>query len=165
MEITLFASDDSPQGFRRTVEWEELLEFFHNPREETVPKKELRMWSPATFRDDYRSNENVERVSAMVFDVDVDPIPSVETMQENLKGCQWFAHTSSSSTVLVPRWRLVLGVGRPIEAPEYDTMWAKTEFLLKSRGIPVGQQSKNSSRSWYEPRKGADGSYRIVHAS
>lgn len=160
MEITLFASDKDPQGMRTSVSWEKLIEQFRTPRTRDIEKTALRMWSPATFQGDYRAEAQVEKVCAMVFDVDEDVVPTVGDLCDFFKGSRWFAHSSSMSTFLAPRWRLVLSVGLDLTAEEHGMLW---HALAQAFPFRVGAASKNASRSWYEPREGTDGSYTLVY--
>lgn len=161
MQITLFASDDAPQGVRRDLSWGDLCTYLRTPRDADVEKRDLRGWSPATFADDYRCDEGVECVSLLVFDVDVEPVPRLEDMARLLSGVQWFAHTSSSSTSAAPRWRLLVSLSRPLTAEEYPRAW---RAFVERLPFQVGPQSKNPGRFWYEPRRDVEGGF-VVGAS
>ncbi len=156
MEITLFPSDKDPEGVRRTVSWEAFTEGLKTPRPADISKDALPMWSAAIFSEDYREDAGVEFVSALVYDVDIAPVPSLDDIRAAIPEGTWFAHTSSSSTSDAPRWRLVIALTRPVNAREYAALW---QLFALSLPFGVGPQSKNPGRSWYAPRRGVDGSF------
>ncbi len=159
MEISVFASDKDTNATRVTQSWEELCASLSKPRPAEIPKASLPMWSPAVFEGDARCAANVLGVACMVFDVDEDPVPSLEdiaSVVELSMGARWFAHSSSSSTLLAPRWRLLVQLSRPVTREEHAKMWP---WFARKLCFPVGQQSKDSSRAWYAPRVCSDGSF------
>lgn len=160
MQITLFPSDKDPQGQRVECTYEELLAFFRDPQPKDVAKGDLEMWSPATFRDDRRAAANVEGVCALVYDVDISPVPDAGVLRG--LGIKGFAHSSSSSLASSPRWRLVLLLDRVVTADEYRRLQA---YVAERLPFDVGPQAKDASRAWYCPRAGEDGSYALVEIS
>lgn len=143
----------------KEMSWAELVDNLRKPKPSTVPKEDLPLWSPASYRDGYVKDENVEHVYALGFDVDEDPIPDDARIRRDLEamGVQAVVHTSSSSTTDAPRWRLMIAVSRPITGAEYRRLWMAVASVKLS--FPVGRQSKNPSRGWYAPRRGPDESY------
>ncbi len=156
MEISVFASDKNPNALRRQMTWDELCTSLRNPYPATTPKNRLPMWSPAVFRGDKRASSNVEQVSCLVFDVDEQPVPSLEDMGRALGEARWFAHASSSATLLTPRWRLLVELPRAVTREEHAKLWLT---FAQKLGFPVGSQSKDASRAWYAPRFCDDGSF------
>ncbi len=156
MEISLFASDKRTKATRTTVSWEELCQFLRNPRPRTMAKSALPMWSPAVFRGDERRAANVEAVSLLVFDVDEEPVPTLEEIAAALGDVRWFAHSSSNSTWPSPRWRLLVELSRPVTSEEHARLWKAFSERFPFR---VGAASKDSSRAWYAPRLGEDDSF------
>ncbi len=156
LAITTFESDKNPRGTRHAIAWGDLVSWFGGRFPAARPKASLPMWSPATFAGDARAAKNVELVSAMVFDVDEVPVPTLGEITAALQGVQWFAHSSSSALHGAPRWRLVVALSRPMNAAEHAHLWRAVTERLPFR---VGQASKDPSRAWYWPREGADGSY------
>ncbi len=155
MQITLFRSDKDTQGIRTDISWEGLVVGLSTPAPSSTPKNLLPMWSPAVFTGDVRRAANVEQVSCLVFDVDESPVPTLADIAAALSG-EWFAHSSSSSTLVAPRWRLLLRLSRPLTRDEHATAWAYWKMQLP---FPVGAASKDCSRAWYAPRLGADESF------
>ncbi len=156
MEISLFASDQNTKAIRAVVSWEELCTLLSNPRPKERAKSSLPMWSPATFRGDERRSANVEQVCLLVFDVDEDPVPTLEEIGAALGEVRWFAHSSSNSTAVSPRWRLVLEPSRPLTPVEHACVWMAWSIRFPFK---VGAQSKDCSRAWYAARSGLDGSF------
>jgi len=139
--------------------WEMFVGALRDPAPSTVEKAALPLWSPAVFRDGYRSASNVEAVYALGFDVDKEPAPHEEDLRRALDGILSVAHTSSSSTVDAPRWRLMVALSRPVTAGEYRILWGAFAGVLP---FPVGQEAKDPSRGWFFPRRGPDESYSLV---
>ncbi len=157
MEITQFASDKGTQGTRVTLTWEQLCEALSTRRApKELPKSSLPMWSPAVFRGDARAGANVEKVSCLVFDVDEDPVPTLADIAAALGDTEWFAHSSSNSTALAPRWRLLVALARPLTAEEHARAW---QWWVGQLPFRVGAASKDSSRAWYAPRECQDSSF------
>jgi putative DNA primase/helicase len=158
IQITVFPRDSIPRGKRLAMSWDALAQVIclDPPQPREVPKKELALWCPATFKGDYRSRKNVELVYALGFDVDVAPVPSKGALREALAGRACMYHLSSSATPRAPRWRLMLPLSRPVTANEYDRLW---ERVAKSFPFAVGQEARDPSRGWYMPRLPAEGEF------
>ncbi len=158
LALSVFASDKDTNATRVQMSWEDLCSSLSKPRPADIPKDRLPMWSPATFTGDARCAANVEGVACMVFDVDEDPVPSLEDIARAFTKTRWFAHSSSRSTLLAPRWRLVVELPRPVTREEHANLWPR---LVQKLGFPVGLASKDASRAWYGPRTGPDGSFAV----
>jgi len=139
------------------LSWPEFVAQFATARPRTVPKGALPLWSPASYRDAYVEDANVEGVYALVYDVDKSPVPDQDTLKRKLAGMRAVVSSSSRATALAPRWRLALAVSRPILPAEYLRVW--TGVAAVRLGFPVGKEAKNCGRAWYVPREGEDGTY------
>lgn len=157
LPITVFSSRDDAHGHRQSSTYAALLDDLRQPFERERPKEELPLWSPATFRDDYRNKENVESARAVGFDVDVSA-PSREELLAALKGRAGFFYCSSSHTTAKPRWRLILVLSRPVNAAEYARIWRAVAASLPFT-VAIGREAKDASRQWYLPREPAEGEY------
>jgi DnaB helicase-like protein len=156
--FTMFPSDSVPAGTRIPATWDIVAQIFCQdpPQPRETPKTGLALWSPATFKGDYRERANVEAVYALGFDVDIVPVPSEADLRAALTGRSCFFHSSSSSTPTAPRWRLLLQLSRSVTGAEYDRLWA----LVASRfPFGVGAGAKDPSRGWYVPREPAEGDF------
>ena len=158
MEISLFSRDDRPHATIAAGDWSTFVDGLRKPQPNTIGKRALPLWSPAVFAENHRKADNVERVYALGFDVDEDPIPDGAAIRSALAGILSIAHTSSSSTQAAPRWRLIVALSRPVTGEEYSRLWLAVESMLP---FPVGR-SRDASRAWYLPREGADGSYELI---
>ncbi len=166
MLISLFAPFEKSEVTEcLEISWGDLVANLSHPHPKDTPKEKLPMWSPASFAHSpdedptkgMRQTANVVGVSLLVFDVDVDPVPTLDDMASALWGT-WFAHSTSSSTLLVPRWRLLLLMSRPMTVREHAAAWLG---VTKRLPFPVGPASKDSSRAWFAPRCGDDGSFQV----
>lgn len=167
LAISTFSSDKDPDAVRCFITWEDLVENLSRPQhrpvfddppedENRAVKAQLRMWSPAVFTGDYRNKENVEQVCLLVFDVDEDPVPSLDEMRALFRGMDWFAHSTSSSTEESPRWRLLIPLSRAMSSEEHWLAWRAFTGRLPFK---VGEASKDPSRPWYTACRGSDGSF------
>ncbi len=156
MEISVFKSDKNPNALRKEMTWDQLCASLRKPYPATTPKNKLPMWSPAVFRENRRAAANVEVVSCLVFDVDETPVPTLEEIARAVGDFRWFAHSSSSSTIEVPRWRLIVPLSQPVTRADYTKLWRK---YVERLPFPVGKSSKDSSRAWYAPRVCKDASF------
>lgn len=155
MIVSHFAGARRPAAIRcEDLEWSAFVDLFRTPLPNDTPKMALPLWSPAKFTNDYRDGKNVERVFALTFDVDKQPIPTVEELR-NLQ-LKAVVSTSSSSTAAARRYRLAIALTRPVTGAEYEHIWSVIAARLP---FPVGKEARDPSRAWFVPRAGADGTY------
>src|SRR5579859_6481767 len=157
--VTEFETVAHNHGARKTLSWEEFIASI-SPLPRETKKKDLPVWSAASFSDDEKQKGSlVEEVSLLVFDVDVAPVPSREELEQALAGCECAFYPSSSSTEELPRWRLIFPLDRPASPADYVQTWKGVKEELP---FPVGEQSKNPSRVWFAARE-PDGGLFEVH--
>jgi hypothetical protein len=160
--VSLFPNDRDPDvAAEGEHTWEDFVSSLSQPRDASVAKRQLPLWSPARFRAGYRRRENVIDVSLLVLDVDEDPVPdraALEREFSSYRPLRVVAHSSSRATATAPRWRVAIALSRPVTAGEYDRLWPAFTSALP---FPVGRQSKDPSRAWYFPRRGDDGHFEI----
>ena len=172
VEITVYPADQGvavAHGEReRFASFEELIASMREPPQERPADKERgEKWSPATFRGDHRTKDNLERAFMVGFDVDTVPIPATVADLVRAAG-PWrgFVHTSWSHLHMwkgneggTPRYRLALLLSRPVtSAEEYARVWRWVEKQIAPT-FGVGQGAKDCSRYWNVPCQNADGSY------
>ena len=103
-------------------------------------------WSPAEFEGGKRLLEAVERVHALVLDVDGGwSIPGAVEAFGDLYG---LIHTSKSHTYEVHRFRVILPFKRPVSAFEYSAIWRRFDLRWPAR---LDHKAKDPSRFWYLP--------------
>ena len=148
LTITVWPSVRQPHGRRVRTSWTALAARAANPSVYTE-KYRVPRWSPALFRDDYRRLANVERVAAVVLDIDDG------TARERVVGAfgafVGFAHTTVRSTPERPRWRLVMQLTRDISAAEYARCWRAVAALAERAGITPDYSAGDASRAWAVP--------------
>jgi hypothetical protein len=148
--FTFFPHTKDPHGRRYTVPWENFLGRIVSPREYTT-KQDAPLWSPASFKQDHRAAENVERVSCLVYDIDHHTTPDVIT--STLSDRRGVAHTTFSTTAEDIRWRVILRTSRSLSAPEHPRVWRAGAAILESGGIEYDRCTKDASRAWYVPAR------------
>lgn len=155
LSISIFNSDKQPWAAGiKEGDWASFTKQLRAPLDSSIAKEALPMWSPTTFRGDYRSGENVIAVHALCFDGDAAPIPHRGQIEEAFAGFRSITHSSSSATAVAPRWRHVVAISRPMTPEEHTRVWHVVTSCLP---FAVGPQAKDPSRAWYMPRRGVDG--------
>jgi len=147
--ITYWRSIRQPQGQRLRVTWARLFERFATP---IVAEDKLTLpgWAPATFAGDRRALANVEAVYAVGLDLDA---PS----SRFAIGAQLWApyianlHTTHSSTVDTPRYRVVLPTSRPMTPAEYARVRRWCARRSEEAQQPVDGHAADPSRLWFVP--------------
>ena len=112
-------------------------------------KESLELYSFGKFKDNYRHIRQFQSIDCIGFDVDVEPVTSVqlkETMARLGFAALW--HSSANGSPENPRWRLFVPLSREVNADEYRAIWLHVESLLPFK---VGQQAKDPVRAWYVP--------------
>ena len=119
---------------------EKLCRLFESPptRPSHTEKRALPAWSPAIYEEGVRrSNANVKRVTALVYDYDhttVQPEEMINTLQAS--GYQSALYTTWSHGAETPRYRVVLFLSRDILPGEYERAWRKgIQTLGVSEGV------------------------------
>jgi hypothetical protein len=149
--VTLYPvpARERPQGQRSVLRWVDVVARVSSPIE--APSKEaLPGWSPARFADDYRDEDNVERVFALGFDVDEAPSTKLSELRELLAPYAAIVHSTYSHTADAPRWRVWVRASRPMTGAEYELVWLRFRSTVLA-GIGVGSAAKDPSRFWYQP--------------
>jgi hypothetical protein len=154
--VTIFPSDKDPQGAPLQGDF---LDYLRHPHPRTTPKKELPMWSLTEFERDYRSQATARLVHGIVFDIDIAPVPTLETICAAMEGLAGAVTTSSSATKLSPRWRLIFFTDVPIPAAEYKRV---ALYVASQLPFPVARNSIEPARAWYAPREPEEGNYDLL---
>ena len=154
--VTVWPTLLTPVGRNREIGWEGLFREFSD---RVQFKHDLHPgWSPAVFEGDKRSLGGVQRVFAVVLDVD-----GGWNMDEAIKAfgdCYGFVHTSKSHTLDVHRFRVILPTSRPMSAFEYSAIWRRLAARHPNR---FDHQAKDASRFWYLPGVVGSNQYRTEH--
>ena len=140
LTVTLFPSEVEAHGHRALLaNFDELCDMLYEVVI-TDDKRGQRGWSPAVFVGEHRKKEKVERVSALVLDVDVPALPHMPP------GLSWFAHTTFSGN-----WRLVVELDRTYLPSEHERLRkaVMVDFGIDETLGPDG--AKDSSRFYFGP--------------
>lgn len=145
MIVTFWPNLRTPQGERRELSWEQLCATLSEPRPHSGDNHPG--WSPGAFSDDRRNSSNVECVWALC--LDVDDGMTIEQAESKIREHGWRAHlhTSRKHKPEAHRFRVVVGLSRPVSAFEYGALWAR----VAPQFGPVDEQAKDASRFWFLP--------------
>lgn len=154
-EITLFPHMLSVVSSPGRVKSEHQLEkMFRSPplRDPTFNKKQLPCWSPAIYLPgEKRSNENVQAVTALVYDFDhAKERPEIVSSRLRSIGVAFVLHTTWSHRPSQPRYRVILFVSRPLMPKEYSVAW-ENGLRLIGYNSGVDRQARNISRHYALP--------------
>jgi hypothetical protein len=130
--------------------WAALAARAASPRSHTS-KDDLPRWSAATYRGDYRNLANVERVAAVVVDLD-DGTPR-EQVAELFSRLVGFAHTTWRSTPTCPRWRVVLPLSRLVDRAEHDRCWRAVASRVERAGRKPDYNGRDACHAWAVPAR------------
>ena len=160
IEITLWPSLRDPHGSRHRTSWPALCARLARPTV-TDDKHGARGLSLATFRDDSRALERVEKVYALGLDFDHDL--NWPLLVQTLARVASVIHTTWSSTPEARRARAFVLLSRPVTAAEYRVIYASAAARLAKRGLYVDRNASDPSRLWFAPshRQGAE----FLHAA
>jgi hypothetical protein len=161
--ITRFRKLTDPQGEEDSyADWEELCADFETNYDVIATKAEGHGWSPAVFTDNQRAKKNVEHLYCLVLDYDTGKTDlqaafdfwSWEAFKEFRKvpfttAC--LVHTSFSHTPEKPKFRVVMPLSRPVDAKEFEAIWAYVADLAEKAGHELDQACKDPSRMWFFP--------------
>ena len=148
--LTRWPALNRPRGCRVRTTWAALAARAAAPRG-YASKDDLPRWSAATFRGDYRSLANVERVAAVV--LDLDDGTSREQVVAAFSGLVGFAHTTWRSTPTCPRWRVVLPLARLVDRGEYDRCWRAVADRVERAGEKPDYNGAPACHAWAVPAR------------
>lgn len=130
--------------------WETFTRFITMTRTDGhQDKKEVPVWSPASFAKYPLKNENVLFVSFAVFDID----GGLEWDKHHLfDAYQYVAHTSYSHTYDKHKWRLIIPFETPIPNELWSTAWKRlSKWFEDITGMKPDKACKDSRRFYYLP--------------
>lgn len=136
-----------------TIEsWDELVALLSDHRE-NADKERQRLWSPVSLVDGgKRSNASVEKVNALV--VDVDGGTAFEQAKKKLDGREWIAYSTFSHEPSEERYHIVVRLPEPVPGEE----WAKAYDALKAE-IGCGDNLRAPCHSYFVPQHRAGTAY------
>ena len=110
-------------------------------------KIEIPAWSPAIFKGQKLTNDNVVEISCAVFDID-------EGLQwdthKDFKKYQYIAHTSFSHTATKHKWRLVIPFTKPVPSHLWEGAWLQCKrFFFEHTGKVMDEKCKDARRFYF----------------
>lgn len=168
MRVSLFSSLTNPTPVDYVCTWPDLvalLSTFEEYPAGAEGKKAGKLWSGAFYpAGKTRKNENVEGLSAVVFDFDAVEDSDFASVLARVEGlglaCVW--HTTHSHRVKSGKegkgcYRLALPLGRSAAASEWRDVWGGLVDALEVRGIDgFDASSGDISRSYFLPANTPD---------
>lgn len=146
--ISLFDSEKDNQPGTESGTWPELCEELS--KHEERPDKSGPAWSPAVFRGNERSNDNVESISVAPFDVDHIGLAELDRLLARLdqSGTRYLVHSTHSHTPDAPRVRVVLDLSRSVLPTEWPRLWAASTAQF---AIPADDNARDAARLMFLP--------------
>lgn len=152
LEITRWTRHDRPRGWRERLWMEDVVAMLASPADATVAKSDLEGWAPATFIGDQRAKRYVEKVCGAGLDIDGDAtIADIDRALGHLFG---YLHSTPSATAEAPRWRVFIPFAATVSGADAELVIVALQRLAPGK---VDASTKDPSRLWYLPRRGAGG--------
>lgn len=152
--ITTWPTLRSPTGTRHVGTWADLAAWLAMPGAADTAEG----WSPIESAGDRRKADAVERIHAIVLDVDAGDVP-IERIRAAVDGLRAVVHPTRSSTPEHPRWRVVVAAERPMAPAEHAATWAALRDRMAAYGVAIDEVTRDPARLWFAPRPPAEGEY------
>lgn len=148
LQATVFRGATAPAGIPCELAWPDDFKDFKSA-DARLSTKDVTLWSPATFDDDYRLKENVIAVHALVLDYDAKhrPVDPGELMD------RWTEYEHILHSTYTPgRFRIVLPYKEPVTGPEHEALYA----AIVAKDPDLDGSTKDASRGFYVPTHRSD---------
>lgn len=147
IELTLctFSDEKGTTPKRHVLPWSKFVQRFSH-HESRSTKEGTGCWSPVSYKPrTTRGKANVDRVYALVLDVDHADLP-----RDRLDGLAWIAHTTYRHSPTAPRWRVVIPLAKPVAGDEdhWPEVWQRAHARF---GACMDEQCKDASRIYFLP--------------
>lgn len=156
LDVTHWPRLRDPQGRRVRTSWPALCARLSRPTA-SEDKHSVAGISIATFRDDRRALDRVERVGAIGLDFDADGL-DFSRLVETLSSVASFVHTTWSSTPEHRRARAFILLSRTVTPAEYQHLHGIAAGRMLDAGHAIDTKVGDPSRLWFLPshRPGAE---------
>lgn len=134
-KITIFPHDQEPEGSPFAPNIETLAHVLTS--HEVSDSKRGSLWAPYHADHNYRSNETVHELSALVYDIDVVGYTPPPLDVANV----W--HSTHSD-----KCRLILPLATPVPVTQFLSAWRACRDRY---ALPADEQTKDPSRAYYLP--------------
>jgi putative DNA primase/helicase len=149
-------SFSSPDRSRGKLTFEEYHLLYPTDKQQRSDEKDGPGWISAVFNpSEGRSNENVERVTGLVLDIDTGEIKR-EFIEETLKAFEFFAHTTYSHKPENPKWRVIIPSKSPFSSSQLEGVFNHFNDLF---GGILDTCGKRPSQLYYIPSCPFDGPF------
>tara|TARA_R100000808_G_C2154455_1_gene165411 strand:- start:8432 stop:9178 length:747 start_codon:yes stop_codon:yes gene_type:complete len=124
------------------------MRHFINVHEVVEQKEDVMLWTPNQWKEGNKpTNENVHETHAFVCDFDKISVMDAKVIFAKLKGFAYIAHASYSHKPLLPSFRVILPVSRPIKPEEFKRVWWEVQAIFPK----LDKSCKDPRRLWYLP--------------
>src|SRR5258708_10762888 len=148
--LTLWPSRRHPLGRRIELTWRDLVDHWIAQPEPSHKKESVAGFSLATFEGDRRALANVERVFALMFDLD-EGTATIEDAAKLWGLTRACLYTTFSSTPQHTKLRIVLALSRPANVEEHARLWAWGAQRLAKAGHKPDAAARGASRLFFTP--------------
>ncbi len=147
--VSLFEAVNKPQANARIVTWPELVTAL-TTHTEASEKTSVGLFNFCRFSTPYRSNKHVIDVSALLLDVDKQPLEAVQRLAEKLAPYAHVGYSTHSHGILPGKFslRLVVRLSRPVLGEEWRSFAAGITSWL---GQDLDGCVVAASQSYYLP--------------
>lgn len=155
--VTLWASRSNTLGRRDAQTWEGFLAKYVAAPEIALRKESVGGFALASFVDNRRGLAGVEKVFALVFDLDQGDT-TIGQAARLFPRTRAAIYTTWSSTPEKPKLRIILLLSRPVSGEEHARLWCWAAAKFKRAGHVLDESTRDASRLWYIPsyRPGGD---------
>lgn len=118
LKITTFPNFRTARGQEIEIDLRNFLGESHR----VVLEKTQATFCAATFTNQHRKNENIKKVTALIYDFDSVPLRSFDRVSQLLRQMKFCAYTTFShdpQKTNSENWRLILFLNRPLDRHEY----------------------------------------------
>ena len=151
LPATLFAHLGTAEGHAAALEWPgtfATVDDFHHTTERTY------LWAPVTLVDphDGISNDNVESLTALVYDFDHATLDEMAALLSAFEDYEYACNSSWRHTPEAPRFRLVLPLAEPVSPAAHRSLWQQYADLAIARsGAHPDPKCKDPAHRYYWP--------------
>jgi len=156
LRVSLFPSLEDPHVRPLETDWGGIAEELTSKRIVTDDKKAVPLFSPAEFREDYRTKKNVERVHFLVLDYDALDLAGAIASMERIASYRRILYSTHRHDPREPngqRFRALVAIDRPVLGREWPSFWSAARADL----APLSdRKDSDASRAYFLPSCPAD---------
>lgn len=148
---TWYRHRTSTRGLRLVLDRDELRHALADAAP-AASKDDLPLVCPATYADDRRGNERVERVYLLGLDIDdptSDPPATMRAISEALGDVETYVYSTYSSQPGAYRLRALVPYDAPATGEQHRASWSLVARVLARAGVIVDRACSDPARGYY----------------